>query len=137
MTREYDEDVQPIPVVVIGAKWPEPVKERYVKRTTFKTYVLDAAGIDGADNVQICDYEPNRCRMVVHVIDTTVALTLESPVNSPDSADAVTNAQQGRLLPPASGSHNGEYAFFGPDAMWLNTLTGETTTRVTVTKEYE
>lgn len=40
---------------------------------------------------------------------------------------------QGRFLPASTSV---EYQFFGPDAMWINSLTGATIGRVTVTKEY-
>lgn len=108
------------------------VKPKIVTRTTFKTYIIDAAEVVGVKNIQISDYEPKRMRTVIHIVEGSVALTLEPPVTSPD-ATGVGIAPQGRYLP---GSIDKEYVFYGPDAMWLNSLVAVAASRVTVTKEY-
>lgn len=136
-----DTEVRPLPVEVTN-DWRPLVKDRKASKTTFKTYVLNAASTRPDErSVQICDYEPTRLRLVVQVIDVAVAITTESPVSSPDAASGSANTCQGRFLPPAvSGAAytiTGEYVFYGPDAFWINTLSGVTTGRVTVTKEYE
>lgn len=108
-----------------------PARPPYVKKTTVKTYIIDPTGVNGPKNVQICDYEPMRSRLAIQVIDVAVTLTLDSPITSPDATTAST-APQGLYLPPIPASK--PYDFFGPDAMWLNSLTA--VTRVTVVKEY-
>jgi|SRR5882762_6569693 len=127
--------IEPIAVRVVDfdqiKNWATPIKPPYVKRTTFKTYILDPTAANGAKNVQICDYEPTRMRLAIQVIDVAVTLTLEPPNTSPDTSTA-TLAPQGLYLPPNVASR--QYEFFGPDAMWLNSLTA--VTRVTVVKEY-
>lgn len=128
---------QPIPVPVIldpqtVQNFANAAKPPQVKGTIIKTYLLDAAGVLGGTGkwVQICDYEPKRVRMLIKPIDQPVALTLESPVTSPDTSSATVAPQGGHL---ATTTDQG-YEFFGPDAMWLNSL--NTTTRVLVIKEY-
>jgi hypothetical protein len=111
--------------------WAAPIKPPYVKRTTVKTHIIDPAGLAGSKNVQICDYEPTRMRIAIQPIDVAIALTLETPTSSPDISTASV-APQGVYLPPTPAST--PYEFFGPDAMWLNSLTA--VTRVTVVKEY-
>lgn len=111
-------------------KAPKPTPR--ITNTTVKTYTIDPAGVVADNNsrrIQIADYEPNRLRMVIQVIDAAVMLCKETPTNSPD-ASTVTVPGVGRYLP------NGliEYAFYGPDAWWINSVTAAT--RVTVTKEY-
>ena len=122
----------PVPVTIDWGEiknWAERwAKPRVVSRTTTRTYIIDPAS-DDFDNVQIADYEPSRMRTVIHVIDDDVTLTLESPVTSPDTT-TTSVAPQGRYMP----ARTEEYILYGPDAMWLNSLTA--VTRVTVTKEY-
>ena len=108
-----------------------PAKPPYVKKTTLKTYIIDPTAANGPKNVQICDYEPTRLRLAIQVIDVAVTLTLDPPTASPDATTATT-APQGLYMPPNVASK--PYEFFGPDSMWLNSLTGAT--RVTVVKEY-
>jgi len=115
----------PIPVEV--KNWADPIKPPYVKKTTLRTYIMP---VDG-DPFQICDYEPKRYRMAVYVVDQPVAITLGSPVDSPDISTASV-APQGGHLPTATTP----YEFFGPDAFYLNSIVGSTATRVTVVKEY-
>lgn len=121
----------PIPVEV--KNWAEPVKPPFVKKTTLKTYVLDPTGAGGQKSVQIADYEPHRYRLAVQVIDASVAITTDAPNASPDTSAAGV-APQGLYLPPNVASK--PYEFGGPDAFFLNTLTGSAITRVTVVKEY-
>lgn len=130
-----NETIEPIAVRVVDfdqiKNWATPIKPPYVKRTTFKTHILDPTAANGAKSVQICDYEPTRMRLAIQVIDVAVTLTLEPPNSSPDTTTASV-APQGLYMPPIPA--NTPYEFFGPDAMWLNSLTG--VTRVTVVKEY-
>jgi len=118
------------PIDVNVKNWADPVKPPYVKRTTFKTYTIDPNGVDGPKNVQICDYEPTRIRLAIFVVDAACALTLNTPTLSPD-----TNTL---ALPPVGlylqSSPARVVEFYGPDAMWLNSLGAET--RVSVLKEY-
>jgi hypothetical protein len=122
------------PVEVVVKNWTDnPAKTELVKRTTVHTYVLDPANVNVPDRyLSICGYEPNRVRMVVDVIDAAIALTTEVPKVSPDTSAAGVAPQQGRYLPTSAGFDG--YTFFGPDAMWINSLAA--VTRVTVTKEY-
>ena len=111
-----------------------PARPPYVKKTTVKTYILDPAGAatgNGPTQVQICDYEPKRLRLTIQPIDVAVTVTLDAPTKSPDTTSASV-APQGAYLPPIPAGR--PYEFFGPDAMWLNSLTA--VTRVTVVKEY-
>lgn len=109
------------------------VEPKGIINTTVKTYVVDPAASPTANNdarrTQIADYEPNRRRMVVQVIDAAVMICKETPTTSPD-ASTVAAPGVGRYLP------NGliEYCFYGPDAWWINSVSAAT--RVTVTKEY-
>jgi hypothetical protein len=129
MSTEEMTTTHPVPVEV--KNFADPIKPPYVKRTTFKTYIIDPAGLAGPKNVAICSYEPKRFRMMIQVIDVAVTLTLESPVASPDTTNA-SLAPQGLYLPPNVATR--PYEFLGPDEMFLNALTA--VTRVTVAKEY-
>lgn len=126
------------PVLAVAVtNWPNPDRDakpiNSVYVTTLRTYVIDPAAttIDGGRRVQISDYEPNRVRMTIRPIDAAVAVTLEQPTASPDSGVA-TVAPQGLYLP--ANVNGPAEPFYGPDAMWLNSLT--TATRVSVIKEY-
>lgn len=116
------------PVEVVIKNWGESVKPPTIKNTTVKTYILDPAGLAGPKNIQICEYEPRRMRCTVAVYDSPVALTLDPPVNSPGTSTA-SLAPEGLHLGTAY-----DYDFFGPDNMWINSITA--VTRVGVTKEY-
>lgn len=123
----------PVPVRLIDLNeiknWAERwAKPKVVTKTTTRTYIVDPANAD-LERIQISEYEPKRVRTAIHVIDDDVALTLEVPVASPDATTPST-APQGRYMP----ARTEDYVFYGPDAMWLNSLTA--VTRVTVTKEY-
>lgn len=122
---------EPIETVPVEIKnWADPIKPPYVKRTSFKTWIIDPAGVAGPKSVAFCSYEPTRFRMLIQVIDVAVTVTTDSPVASPDTSTASV-APQGLYLPPTL---NYRYEFLGPDAMYLNALTA--VTRVTVQKEY-
>lgn len=109
-------------------------KPRVVKHTTLKTWILDPANVAGPDFQQICDYEPTRIRMVIGVIDSGVILCTSVPRVSPDISTASSLPETGRHLSVSGG--NVGYELFGPDAFWINTISGGAVTRVTVTKEY-
>lgn len=117
-----DRDDRPIRVEIGNF----PAKKRKVLGTTGRTYVLDVAG-----RIQLGDYEPTRVRMTVRPIDAAVALTFETPVVTPD-VSSPTVAPQGLYLAPNPTGH--AETFYGPDAVWINSL--GTATRVTVVKEY-
>lgn len=125
----------PVPVEV--KNWAPPVKpSNPITRTTIRTYVLDPAGSGAGKSVQVCDYEPNRMRMAVLVVDAAVTIATAVPVTSPGASTA-TLGNEGGYLPPNAAANVGTtmpYEFFGPDAMWLNSMA--TITRVTVIKEY-
>jgi len=124
---------KPIEVVVKNFS-DRDAKPPTVKKTSVRTYIIDPAAVGVNTNQQISDYEPRRLRMVIQVIDQPVTLTTEAPVKSPEPAlTAAGPAPQGRYLPNSTAF---EYIFYGPDAMWLNSITGSTVTRVTVTKEF-
>lgn len=134
---EYGEPTANRTVPVAITNWTDhPAKPRIVSKTTVRTYVLDgtATGITtGLANIQICDYEPSRVRILIQPMDQAIALTTEVPRVSPDTSTAAL-APQGEYIPPvATKPYPTEK--FGPDAFWINTL-GATTTRVTVVKEY-
>ena len=123
-----------IPDVAVTIKnWADAAKPPRIANTTVKTYVVDPAGVVLSNNdirrVQIADYEPNRVRMVIQVIDAAVMLCKETPTSSPD-VSSVTVPGTGRYLPNSIT----EYILYGPDAWWVNSVTAAT--RVTVTKEY-
>ncbi len=127
-------DTPDIPTFDVTIKnWAEAGKPPRIANTTIKTYIVDPAAVPTGNNdarrVQIADYEPNRYRMVVEVIDAAVMLCKETPTNSPD-VSSVTVPGVGRFLPQGLL----EREFFGPDAWWINSVTAAT--RVTVTKEY-
>lgn len=131
MTLESTPDQ--IPDIKVTIKnWADAAKPPRVANTTVKTYTIDPAGV-AADNsarrIQIADYEPNRLRMVIQVIDAAVLLCKEPPTQSPE-VSTVAAPGTGRYLP------NGliEYCFYGPDAWFINSVAAAT--RVTVTKEY-
>lgn len=129
-----DRIASPVPVEI--KNWAEPIKPPFVKNTTVRTYVIDPAAPLNNRNVQITDYEPNRLRMAILVIDAGVSITTEPPVNSPD-VTSTTLAPQGAYLPPNAAAGNltaSPYEFFGPNAFWLNPVS--TVTRVTIIKEY-
>lgn len=126
-------DVQLQPVQVTVQNWTDnPAKPPVIKRTTFKTYVLDPAGTFGVKFTQICEFEPKRARLVIQSIEAPIGLYTTQPTVIPDP-----NGVAGALSDPGRYIPNGlafEYAFYGPDAFWINAL--GTLTRVTVTKEY-
>jgi hypothetical protein len=127
------ESTPDIPTFDVSIKnWAEAAKPPRVTNTTVKTYVVDPAGVVTDPNtrrVQIAEYEPNRLRMVIQVIDAAVVLMKDVPTTSPNPS-TTANPGPGRLLP------NGaiEYIFYGPDAWWINSEAF--ISRVTVTKEY-
>lgn len=124
----------PMPISVKVNNFPESAR---VRKTTLNTYVLDPAATDVSQrSAQIGEYEPTRVRTVIQVLDQPCTLIVgETPRASPDTAVSGVGVKpnQGRLL-PASTSF--EYVLQGPDIFWLNTVTGATVGRVTVTKEY-
>lgn len=132
MSTDVDNAFRPLPVIV--QNWPDkaasPAK---VPQTTIKTWIIDAAGTNGPKMVQIAAYEPARVRLAVQVLDQDVTITDDPPVASPDTSTA-TLAPQGRHLPANTGI---EYEFLGAGPFWLNSISGKTATRVTVTKEYK
>lgn len=127
MTTPDDRVANPVPVEI--KNWAPPVKPPYVKNTTMKTYALDPASSINLRQVQIADYEPNRLRVAILVVDAAITLNTDPPSQSPDTSSA-TVANTGAYLPPNVFM----YEFFGPDAMWINTLAA--VTRVVVVKEY-
>lgn len=124
----------PIPVVVKNFS-DHDAKPPMVRSTSLHTYVLDSSNASVTGMAQIATYEPRRYRTIIQVLDAPVALTLETPRKTPDIASVAAGPDQpqGRVLPSSTSF---EYILYGPDAFWLNTITGSTATRVTVTKEY-
>jgi len=123
----------PVPVRLIDwseiKNWAERwAKPKVVTKTTVRTYIVNPANAD-FERVQISEYEPKKMRTVINVVDDDVTLTLEVPTTSPDTTTA-SLAPQGLYMP----ARTEDYVFYGPDAMWLNSLTA--VTRVTVVKEY-
>ncbi len=121
-----------VPVQVEVKNWPDNglAKPPPIVKTTVRTYVMDPAGIAGLKNVQISDYEPNRARMVITVMDTEMALLTSVPVSSPDATSP-------SIAPASGGAVLAVYQplqIFGSDAFWLNAL--NTVGRVSVIKEY-
>lgn len=107
-------------------------KPRFVRHTTFNTIILDSTDALFRKMAQICDYEPSRIRMVIRTLDQPIAILTEIPHVSPDTS-SVTVPPAGLHLPTVATAPLNE--FFGPDAMWANTLVAGTT-RVTILKEY-
>jgi hypothetical protein len=97
--------------------------------TVAKTYILDPAGVNGPTNVQICDYEPTRESVFILTVDSSIVLTVDPPVKSPDTSSA-TAAPTGAHL--SAGSVG--FYFRNKDPMWINSLAAST--RVTVVKIY-
>jgi hypothetical protein len=123
-----------IPDINVTIKnWADAAKPPRIANTTVKTYIVDPAAVVVSNNdarrIQIAEYEPNRLRLVIQVIDSSVMLCKETPTNSPDIS-SVTVPGTGRYLPNSIT----EYILYGPDAWWINSLAA--VTRVTVTKEY-
>lgn len=112
--------------------FPESPRAR---RTVATTYILDPVATDTTKRVvQIAEYEPTRLAMRVQVLDQQcIIVANEVPRTSPDTTSTSIAPAQGRVLNPSSAV---EYCFYGPDAFWLNTSSGTTVGRVTVTKEY-
>lgn len=122
------------PVEVTIKNWTDnPAKPPMIGRTTLATYLLDPAGSSlGPKSMQICDFEPKRARLVVQAIEAPISVHLAQPNTAPDAGGvAGLLAQPGRYIANTTAF---EYCFYGPDAMWINSL--GTLTRVTVTKEY-
>lgn len=124
-------ETNPQPVSVKVNNFPESPRAR---KTTVKTYVLDPAATDKSQRfAEIAAYEPTRCRLVLQVLDQPIILIInESPIVTPDVTTVSAAPGQGRVI-PASVEEN---VLYGPDQMWLNTVSGATVGRVTVTKEY-
>lgn len=129
MTSPDDRIAQPVPVTVTN--WAPPVKPPFCKNTTVRTIVVDPANGNQNNYLQVSDYEPNRLRLALVVIDADVMITTDPPTTS-GVASTTAVPGNGGVLPKNSG--NDPYEFFGPDAFWINSLA--TITRVTVIKEY-
>lgn len=122
-------DQKPATVDVRITNWPVE-KNQYangIARTTFHTYIVDPA----VGWTQISDMEPGRKRLVIIANECDVQVTLETPTSVADGTTS-SLAGQGAYLPKSSQSRE----FYGPDAMWLKPITGQTAGRVTVVKEY-
>lgn len=132
--------VTPVPVVIgnlsqlgqeirnTASVWATP----RIKNTSIKTYILDPAAVNpGVTDIQIATYEVNRKRVAIAVTGGDVLVTTDIPVSAPDVAPPVGIPAGGVLTAQAV-----VYEFFGPDALWLNTITGEAAATVTVVKEY-
>jgi hypothetical protein len=136
-SQEVIEQIPHFAVVPVEIKnWSDKfVEPRYVKKTTVKTYIIDptapGAGAFDLRSIQIADYEPNRMRMVIQVVDQPVTLLTDPPGTGAQTSSASV-APSGRHLPASTS----EYVLLGPDSFWLQAITGATTGRVTVTKEY-
>lgn len=102
-----------------------------VVKSTTVTLILDATGAIGPKFAQLCDYEPNRMRLVVTPIDQDVVVAVTQPVASPDTSSA-TVAPQGTHVAKVPAF---PFVTMGPDAFWVNSIAG--TTRVTVLREYK
>lgn len=125
-----------IPTWDVSVKnWADMAKPPEIASTSVHTYTIDPAATPTANNdarrTQIASYEPNRYRMVVTVIDSPVMLVMDTPASSPEPS-TVSQTSAGRYL--ANGLF--EYVFYGPDAFYINSITGGAASRVTVTKEY-
>lgn len=122
MTMPDHQIVNPIPVNI--QNWAPPVKPATIRRTTLKTQIIGTSGF-----VQICDFEPNRARLALFVVDSAVSISTAVPTTTPETSSNTTAPQGGVLFAGAL-----PYEFFGPDPFWLNSLGGQT--RVTIVKEY-
>lgn len=131
------DDTPKVPVDIDWSEirnWAEQfAKPRVVKTTSLKTHVVDATGATGAGKfVQIAAYEPSRVRTLIQALDVDVVLMTQNPSASPDAAVAAGIAPvDGMVIPKANTVPT---AFYGPDALWINTISG--ITRVNVVKEY-
>lgn len=126
---------KPLPVVIKNFADLD-AKPRFVRRTTLKTYIIDPTAATIAVNGMACvgAYEPNRLRTVIQVIDAPVVLTIDPPTTTPELASVAAGPPpNGRYLPQSLAF---EYVFYGPDEMYINSITGSAVSRVTVTKEY-
>lgn len=107
-------------------------KPRFVRRSTVRTYIIDPAGAAGPKMLAFTGYEPDRVRTEIRVYDNPVAVTLDAPVSTPDDG-GMGVAPQGMFMPVTTTV---PYEFFGPDAMWLNSIAGANPAKVTVLREY-
>lgn len=138
------EDIKPIPVTIadlraLGEEIRNTAKafvKPRIKNSVLQTFVIDGAGATptnpGVRSVQICGYEPNRTRLAIYVQTSVIAVTVDPPILSPDNL-APAGIPQGAYLPAAVGQ---PYEFYGPDAMWINSILGQVATPVVVVKEY-
>jgi len=124
-----DRIAHPVPVSITN--WAPPAKPPYVKNTTVSTIVVDPAGASQNKFLPLASYEPTRLRLAIIAVDSDIMITAQPPTDSPATSSTATPGN-GAFLPKNAG--NGPYEFFGPDALWVNSLT--TITRVTVIKEY-
>lgn len=129
MAQDAQRITNPVPVEI--KNWPDPpAKKPAIKNSSLRTYLLIAAGGDGLAP-QIADYEPNRVRMAVYVLDAPIGILDSIPSTQPDASTATAKPNSGGGVFVNSVQ---PYEFFGPDAWWINQL--GTTTRVVVLKEY-
>lgn len=129
--------VQTVPVLVQVQNWADqPAKPPTLRNTTFRTIIVDPANPNVPDrSMQICNYEPKRARLTIQVIDSPVLLLVEPPVLSPAPAVVAAGPPPQGLYLPVSTAFEG-YCFYGPDAFYLNSITGSAVGRVTIRKEY-
>ena len=113
--------------------WPDAVaKPRVIGRTTIRTYIVDPVATDRDKKfAQIAAYEPKRVRLQIIVVDSPIVVSHDMPKTIPDVSTSAI-APDGAHLP--SGAM--VYEFFGPDTLYINSISGGATTRVTVIKEY-
>jgi hypothetical protein len=128
------DDRQASPVEVEIKNWADhPAKPRLIKHSTFNTYIIDATNATNNPKfMQIAAYEPHRLRCHIVVTDSPVAILNAQPKNSPDPSNGPAVAPEGAYVSPNSLGRD----FFGPDPLWINSLSGAAAGRVTVIKEY-
>lgn len=122
----------PVSVDVVVKNWGDSVKPPVIKNSTVKTHIIDAVTAGAPRWILIAAYEPNRLRMNVTVIDSPVSLCKEQPSQSPDPSNGPGVAPVGAYMSPSPIGKD----FFGPDAWWVNSLTGAAAGRVVVICEY-
>jgi hypothetical protein len=134
---KHDNETPKVPVDIDWSEvknWAEKFAQpRLVKTTSMKTHVVDATGATGAGKaVQIAAYEPARVRTLIQALDADVVLLTQNPSVVPDATVAAGIAPADGMVIPKANTVPTE--FYGPDALWINSITG--VTRVNVVKEY-
>lgn len=121
MTANYDDNVTPLLVEMVGEKRPKEY------RSSHKTVVLTAA----SPVSQIAGYDPARREVYINVLDNPIVLSGDiSQAADLSNTTGTMTAPNGRLM-----SVGIDYCIKGQDEMWISTNLYPTRVSFTILRE--